>query len=284
MAHSRLPLGRRWLLIGMGVIAAVLLITAGVVAAQAGSAPPQVVAPSSLPAVVVPTHPAAFYALHNDTSCDVPEAALAVAVIPSPVVQPTMIHVHNLMCEPTEGPEAVLPLPTAPLPDAVATTNFTPLPWPTMPPAPTPIADLRTLAAHANAVARVRLKDGNGVSGMWILYVDVLQWVSKPDRGALTHTTIWVPTDRYHSIYDNRTLPTRSPDWQDAGTEYVVFLQAQGVAPWDQQPSYNPVDDYASFFRVQDGRIADAGIARYAGYTLAAFEQAVRAALPAGLR
>ncbi len=284
MERFRSPMARPWLMAGTGLLA--LLIAVGVVAAQAGdtSQPVAVVPAPAAAGVDGAAHPAAFYALHNATSCEVPDAVPIVAGATSPAV-PTAIHLHNMMCEPTEGPDAALPVPTAPLPDAVATANFTPLPWPTMPPGPTPIADLGTLAAQSDAVARVRIKGENGASGEWILYVDVLQWISKPDRGPLTYTTIWVSTDRdYSAFYDYRTLPTRPPDWQDDGNEDIVFLQAQGFSPWDKQPDYHPTDLYASFFRVRDGRIAEAGIARYQGWTLAAFEQAVRSALPARLR
>ncbi len=279
-AHPR----RLWL--GPGMLLATFLLGAGVVVAQSGAGSPPAPAATPTAGPAAPAHPAAFYALHNATSCDLTAAALpVVAVLPTAPAVPTRIHLHTLMCEPTEAPEAARPVPTAPLPDAVATANFTPLPWPTLPPGPTPIADLGTLVARSDTVARIRLAGENGASGMWMLYVDVLQWISKPDRGPLTRTTIWVSTNRdYSAFYDYRTLPTRPPGWDDPNAEYIVFLRAQSVTPWDQQPDYDPTDQFASFFRVRDGRIAAAGIARYQGWTVAAFEHAVRAVLPARLR
>ncbi len=108
----------RWVLGLAGFAGAALLLGAGMVVAQGA-----VVAPAL--AVVSGggvAHPAAFYVLHNDTSCEVPDAALPVVAVP------TRVHLHTLMCEPTEGPEAALPEPTASGSGAGTTANFTPLP------------------------------------------------------------------------------------------------------------------------------------------------------------
>lgn len=118
MERFRFALARPWLMVGMGLCGLALVVAVGVAAAQAGG--------SSLSGAVAPAapllvgggsgHPAAFYGLHNDTSCEVPDVALAVATVPSPVAEPTRVHLHTLMCEPTEGPDAALPVPNAPLP------------------------------------------------------------------------------------------------------------------------------------------------------------------------
>jgi len=273
--------GRVWW--GIGAAALLLALGAGWGVARGRDGSSAVVAPAT--AVVGASgaaHPATFYALHNDTSCEVPEAALPVAAVISPMAVPTRVHLHTLMCEPTEGPEAALPVPTAPLPDAVATANFTPLPWPTMPPAPTPIADLGTLAAQSDAVARVRLTGENGAMHSFMLYVNVLEWIRKPDPNPLMKTLIWVPIP--FDGYDKRAIPTYPPNWPSAD-EYIVFLRTEPAGEWySNEPTYSVTDAHAALFGVRAGRIAEAGIARYQGWTLAAFEQAVRAALPAGHR
>ena len=274
--------GRVWW--GIGAAALLLALGAGWGVARGRDGSSAVVAPAT--AVVGASgaaHPATFYALHNDTSCEVPEAALPVAAVTSPMAVPTRVHLHTQMCEPTEGLEAALPVPTPPLPDAVATANFTPLPWPTLPPAPTPIADLGTLAAQSAAVARVKISGTNGAMHSFMLYTDVLEWIRNPDPEALAQTLIWVPLPQ-DGTYDRSALPTYPPDWREDNAEYIVFLRPDGVTPWDGTPAYAPTDLHAGFFRVRAGRIAEAGIARYQGWTVAAFEQAVRAALPAGHR
>jgi hypothetical protein len=77
--------------------------------------------------------------------------------------------------------------------------------------------------------------------------------------------------------YDRSAIPTPPRDGYE-GEEYIVFLRKGGLIQSDGAYNYSVIDMDAALFRVRSGKIDWAGIPRYNGWTLAAFEKAIRAA------
>jgi len=171
--------------------------------------------------------------------------------------------------------------PTAP---AVASPTTTIPPSPTVPapawppPTATPITDLKTLAQQSDGIVDVKSTGTNGAQHSILVYIQVQEWFKKPAQASTDRGVVWI-LDPFAGEF---TRPRIS--WIGDGEEAILFLYVQGPNPWnDGSLAYEltgaPEGDPA-IYQIRDGRIIDAGLPQYQGWTVTDFAAAIRAVLP----
>jgi hypothetical protein len=177
------------------------------------------------------------------------------------VVQPDRIELRRLNFQ-----AQLAPLPTVLLPTDTPTGTVTPTPLydPSQlppPPSPTPISDLAFLAKEADAIVEVKGTGCSGATAWEYCYYPVNKWFKRPAG--------WPQTDHLTLVTEHAYEPT------GVKGDGLMFLQLcpAGSTGMEREGEFCHVTEGNSgMFTFGGGKVMDAGITRYNGWSVEQFE------------